>query len=297
MAQRLKAVPENAPGDFFVDSTCIDCEACRQLAPLLFGDHRGQSFLLRQPAGDSEQLQAAKALVACPTSSIGNSGKGSAGFARAAARAFPEVIEGSVHDCGYHAESSYGASSYLIVREGGNVLVDSPRAARPLLERLEQLGGVKTLFLTHRDDVADHQALHDRFGCERILHRADVAAGTRAVERKLEGEGPVALGEDLLAIPVPGHTEGSLALLFQGRFLFTGDHLWWDEERRRLHASRGVAWYDFDAQLASLEKLLAFDFEWVLPGHGRRHRARSAAEMKRALASAITRLRGPVGSA
>ena len=30
MANPKKRVPQNVPGDFFVDSTCIDCDACRQ---------------------------------------------------------------------------------------------------------------------------------------------------------------------------------------------------------------------------------------------------------------------------
>ena len=38
MANLEKRLPENVPGDFFVDSTCIDCDACRQIAPAVFGD-------------------------------------------------------------------------------------------------------------------------------------------------------------------------------------------------------------------------------------------------------------------
>ena len=33
MASLAKLLPENVPGEFFVDSTCIDCDTCRQLAP------------------------------------------------------------------------------------------------------------------------------------------------------------------------------------------------------------------------------------------------------------------------
>src|SRR4030095_11565051 len=110
-------------------------------------------------------------------------------------------------------ESSFGASSYLIRRDGGNVLVDSPRAAAPLLKRIEEMGGVATLFLTHRDDVADHEALRARFRCERVLHRADVTRDTADVERKLEGVEPTRLAADLVAIPVPGHTPARAALL------------------------------------------------------------------------------------
>ena len=38
MANQNKRVPENVPGDFFVDSTCIDCDACRQIASSVFGE-------------------------------------------------------------------------------------------------------------------------------------------------------------------------------------------------------------------------------------------------------------------
>src|SRR5262245_66690854 len=114
------------------------------------------------------------ALVACPTASIGTVERPDA---REAAAAFPEPVAENVSFCGFTSESSFGAWSYLVERPEGNVLVDSPRAAGPLLSALEARGGVATLFLTHRDDVADHAALHRRFGCQRVLHERDVPAG------------------------------------------------------------------------------------------------------------------------
>ena len=45
MANPRKRVPENVPGDFFVDSTCIDCDACRQIAPSVFGEAAETSFV------------------------------------------------------------------------------------------------------------------------------------------------------------------------------------------------------------------------------------------------------------
>jgi glyoxylase-like metal-dependent hydrolase (beta-lactamase superfamily II) len=163
------------------------------------------------------------------------------------------------------------------------LLVDSPRAARPLFARLDELGGARRMFLTHRDDVADHARFHAVFGCERILHAADVGAGTRDVERRLDGVDPVRLDDDLLAIPVPGHTRGSTALLYRETFLFTGDHLWGDEDTGRLGMSRSVCWYSWREQVASLRRLLDHRFEWVLPGHGRRFRAPSARAMRAAV--------------
>ena len=44
MANPKKRVPENVPGDFFVDSTCIDCDACRQIAPTVFAEAAATSY-------------------------------------------------------------------------------------------------------------------------------------------------------------------------------------------------------------------------------------------------------------
>jgi hypothetical protein len=37
MANPKKRVPENVSGDFFVDTTCIDCDTCRQIGPQVSG--------------------------------------------------------------------------------------------------------------------------------------------------------------------------------------------------------------------------------------------------------------------
>jgi glyoxylase-like metal-dependent hydrolase (beta-lactamase superfamily II) len=60
-------------------------------------------------------------------------------------------------------------------------------------------------------------------------------------------------------------------VLLYNKFLFTGDHLAWSVERESLTAFRSVAWYSWPEQTRSMEKLLNYDFEWVLPGHGRIH--------------------------
>ena len=287
MARLAARLDENAPGAFFVDDSCIDCDACRQIAPATFARSRrlGQSFVAAQPVGADGEARALMAVVACPTASIGTSPKRPIG---AAASAFPERLEDDVYYCGWHAEASYGAASYLIVRPTGNVLVDSPRAARPLFERIDALGGVRTLVLSHRDDVADHAAFARRYGCERVMHAADACA--LPIERRIRGDEPVALDDELTLIPVPGHTRGSMALLLRDKFLFTGDHLWLDEDDLRLDMGRGVCWYSWPDQLRSLARLRDFRFQWVLPGHGRRFRADSPAAMRAALDETIARL-------
>jgi glyoxylase-like metal-dependent hydrolase (beta-lactamase superfamily II)/ferredoxin len=302
MATLAERLPENAPGLFYVDRSCIDCDTCRRVAPEVFAEGEGHSFVAAQPESPEARRRALMALVACPTASIGTASRTDA---TPGVRAFPELVEENVFFCGFTAESSFGAWSYFIERPAAgssedrrvpslfaNVLVDSPRAAGPLLRALEDRGGVATLFLTHRDDVADHAALHRRFGCERILHADDVTRGTQEVERLLTGDEPIRLADDLLAIPTPGHTRGHAVLLYRDKYLFTGDHLAWSARRGHLVAFRDANWYSWPATIRSMERLLDFAFEWVLPGHGSWHRAESPAAMRRELEKCVAWMKG-----
>lgn len=288
MALLSRAVPANVPGDLFVDHRCIGCDTCRQLAPDTFGGGEDDTaFVARQPAGPDARHRALLALVSCPVAAIGSRSK--EGVAAAAA-ALPVEVAPGVFRCGWAAESSYGASAWLLARPEGNVLVDSPRFARPLLERLRALGGVRLMFLTHRDDVADHRRWREALGCERILHAADVTRGTEDVERRLDGTAPVRLADDLVAIPVPGHTAGSSALAARDEHLFTGDHLWGAGDGA-LGASRSVCWWDWHEQGRSMARLADYRFRRVWPGHGRPWSAPSveaAQEAVRRLAGRMT---------
>jgi glyoxylase-like metal-dependent hydrolase (beta-lactamase superfamily II)/ferredoxin len=286
MASKAKRLRRNVAGDFYVDSTCIDCGACCWIAPENFAGIGNASVVERQPKGKDEILRAELALVACPVGAIGTETRHDLDAARAG---FPEPVAEDVQYCGYHAAASFGASSYLIVRPQGNILVDSPRFARALVERIEALGGVKLMFLTHRDDVADHRKFHAHFGCERAIHARDATRATDDVEIKLEGDAPMALDDDVVLLPTPGHTAGSTSLLYRERFLFSGDHLWWDRDLGAIDAEEAVCWYDWDAQRRSVERLLAYRFEWLLPGHGERCHF-PAAKMNAELARTMKRL-------
>jgi len=270
MAQLTQRLSENVAGEFFVDSSCIDCDACRQIAPASFHDHGGQSSVYKQPQNPGEQHRAFMALVACPTASIGSTTRRSA---RSGVEAFPANVVDDVYFCGFTSEASFGAWAYLIVRppaRGGNVLVDSPRFSAPLVRRMEELGGVGLMFLSHRDDIADHAKFAAHFRCPRIMHEGD-SATARGIERVVTGTNSVPLDEELLLIPTPGHTRGHQTLLYREKVLFTGDHLAWSPKRETLTAFRDVCWFSWTEQTRSMEKLLAYRFEWVLPGHGRIH--------------------------
>lgn len=266
MAQTALRLPTNVEGDFFVDSSCIDCDACRVFAPAIFSDANDQSSVMHQPETAAELLAAQKALISCPTGSIGSARRQDL---RAALNDLPEHVDGDVYRCGFASEDSFGAISYLIRRSDGNVLVDSPRFTEPLAKRLAALGGVRRLLLTHQDDVADHAKFAKRFACDRVLHHRDVHAHTATVEWQPEGSSPIELAEGLLMIPTPGHTRGHAVFLDRDRYLFTGDHLAWSQSRGHLYAFRSACWYSWSEQIASMQRLLDYRFEWVLPGHGR----------------------------
>ena len=285
MATLSQRRTENVAGDFYVDRTCIDCDTCRWMAPDVFGRAGSMSAVHHQPNSEAERTSALQALLSCPTASIGTAEKPA--DIRAVQAGFPLQIADGVYHCGYHSEKSYGAASYFIVRPEGNILVDSPRFAPPLVKRLEELGGIRYLYLTHRDDVADHQQFHERFGCDRILHEDDIAESTQSVEIQLSGSEPYRLAEDVLILPVPGHTKGHTVLLYQQTYLFTGDHLALSARLGHLTGFRNFCWYSWPEQVRSMETLTDYSFEWILPGHGRRFHSEPV-EMQQQLKDCIT---------
>ena len=267
MADAKKRLETNVAGNFFVDSTCINCDTCRQLAPDSFEEVGEFSAVTAQPTGHERLHQAYQALLACPVGSIGTE-HGDKSLLKAAMSSFPLLLEGGVYYCGFNSEKSFGANSYLIHHPEGNWLIDSPRYIKHLVDAFERIGGLRYIFLTHEDDVADAARYAARFGATRIIHRADAEAMPDA-EWIVDGLETVSLAPQFDLMPVPGHTPGSSALLYDRRFLFTGDHLWWDPDRRLLEAPQRLVWRS-RAMLQSIEKLLGYPFEWVLPGHGDR---------------------------
>ena len=121
------------------------------------------------------------ALVACPTGSIGTVSRPQA---RPAIAAFPEPVAENVSFCGFTSPDSFGAWSWLVERLKATSSSTRPARRASLVDAIDRRGGVRLLFLTHRDDVADHAQLAKRFGCERVLHERDVTRGTRDVERR-----------------------------------------------------------------------------------------------------------------
>jgi len=290
MADFKKRLQENIPGDFYVDSRCINCGNCRELAPGVFGDSGRYAYVKSQPRNATERREALQALIACPVAAIGSRNSDR----RPVMGDFPMPIEDTVSYCGFNSAESYGGSSYFIEHPHGNWLVDSPRFVPHLIKRFETLGGLRYIFLTHKDDVAESEEYARHFKAERIIHEADRIAAPTA-EILLRGTSPVELVPGFKIIPVPGHTKGHCVLLYKEKFLFTGDHLEWNPEENSLGAYRDYCWYDWQEQTRSMEKLLPFRFEWVLPGHGHRHRG-TVQQMRAEVQRLVEKMKQPAVS-
>jgi glyoxylase-like metal-dependent hydrolase (beta-lactamase superfamily II)/ferredoxin len=191
---------------------------------------------------------------------------------------------------GFNSEKSFGANSYFVRHPDGNWLIDSPRYVGHLVAAFERMGGVKYIFLTHEDDVADAGRYAKHFGSTRIIHRADADAEPGA-EWIVDGTDPVSGSPGFLIIPMPGHTEGSMALLYDGRYLFTGDHMGWDRDIDGLRLATVYVWHE-ESLRRSTERLLEYDFEWVLPGHAERMHL-PAADMKEEVRRLLARRFSP----
>ncbi len=272
----------NAPGEWYIDTRCINCTASRTVAPGLIVKDGGQSVFAKQPETPEELMMAWRARLLCPTASVRTEG-----HADAPEGVFPEEMTKGIYRLGYNARSAYGAHSFLIRRQAGNVMVDAPRWTRAVVAPLEDWDGLSDILLTHEDDVGDADRYANRFRARVWIHEADRAAAPYA-GKILSGREPIHIDGDFLAIPVPGHTKGSVVYLYDRRYLFTGDSLAWSFEQGDLMAFREFCW-SWREQMRSLQRLLDYHFEWVFAGHGG-SRYLPSEEMSARLAALLKRM-------
>lgn len=291
MARPSDRHPGGAPGPWFVDTRCIDCDAARQVAPGLIvrnpGD--GVSLFARQPETPEEIEMAWRAVMVCPTRSVGHEH-----LRRPGAPVFPQALGDGVFRLGHNAESSFGAHSYLVQRGPEharvNVMLDSPRWTREVYEPVEELGGIAHVLLSHRDDVADAQRYAEHFGASVWIHADDRGAAPYA-DHVIDGTEPVSLFEGAIAFPVPGHTKGSVLFHVDDHLLFSGDSLAWDVQLGGLMAFRDACWFSWPAQTDSLARFAqsGLRFDRLFCGHGWSHDL-DAASFERLLLELVERM-------
>ncbi|HUI31338.1 MAG TPA: MBL fold metallo-hydrolase [Candidatus Acidoferrales bacterium] len=160
---------------------------------------------------------------------------------------------------------SFGGISYLIKGESQNFMVDVPEHIENNVSFISKHGVPQFIFLTHRDDVADAEMFRKKFGARLIIHESEkYAVGKPDITFRSFYE----IG-DAVIIHTPGHSPGSSSLFYsKEKVMFTGDHVTAD---RGKPVAENFSWtYDYELQIESARRLLDFDFEYILAGHGGR---------------------------
>lgn len=77
MADPDDKVELNVTGKYYVDTSCIDCDVCRETAPENFkaNEDEGYSYVCKQPENADEEAQCEEAMESCPVEAIGDDGE------------------------------------------------------------------------------------------------------------------------------------------------------------------------------------------------------------------------------
>ena len=69
IAEKIK---ENVPGKYYVDTNCIGCTICPEIAPGLFKSNHeeGYEYVCKQPSSEEEEKLCAEAMDICPVNAI-----------------------------------------------------------------------------------------------------------------------------------------------------------------------------------------------------------------------------------
>lgn len=118
-----------------------------------------------------------------------------------------------------------GGTSYFIVDNHSNILIDSPAWDETTAEFLKEQGGVKCLFITHRGGIGKAQKIQQAFGCDILIQEQE--AYLLPESQVLTFQYELELSDRSVALWTPGHSPGSSCLYFSGNdgVLFTGRHL------------------------------------------------------------------------
>ncbi|CAE7781249.1 unnamed protein product [Symbiodinium sp. CCMP2592] len=299
-------------GQVEITGRCVGAMTCRVLAPEIFHEvrtksqsaFRGSFSQAGKEISSEEEYQAVrKAVYSCPFKAIRWTRQPSMKPSTASFvyEGYPKQIEGDVYYMGLSDKTTFGSAGFFIRCAGGqNVLIDPPIAHPKLLEAVSRMGGVQHLLFTHVDHTHNVTAWHKATKAPRLMHRADVVSThneyspfpvTTDFETLLDLKPLESIFLDgvpeLRIIATPGHTPGSIMFLYKDRFLFTGDSLAFSPAKGHLHAFRIQTFQSWSLQAESLQRLLPYNFCWVLPGHGDWKKYDTAAEAQADLRTCV----------
>ncbi len=199
---------------------------------------------------------------------------------------------------GVYKLRSKGCNVYLLRINNQKYLVDTgtPNNASLLLSQIKELDGI-IITHAHFDHIGSVYGIQIKLNCPVFVHKDDLVYLVREKRFRFSGVlGKVAsLGErvykigmpvdvklidelieksdeNLEIIHTPGHTPGSICILYN-RCLICGDLVRHSKKyhligKNEVKLSPKSFCSDYNAYLNSVRKILELDFDVILPGHG-----------------------------
>ena len=173
------------------------------------------------------------------------------------------------------ARPARGCLSWVVLSSGEAIVIDPLRHVDHYMEVLRDRGARASAVIdthAHADHISGGRALAAALGVPYWLHPydaihpADMLPARYEFESLREGR-RIPFGRSMLEVlHVPGHTLGAVALLLDGRYLFSGDTLGVASVARPDLGGKAEAWTPLHH--TSLQRLLALGSDVVVcPGH------------------------------
>jgi hypothetical protein len=158
--------------------------------------------------------------------------------------------------------------AFLLQREGGNLLIYRSASLEGDVEEVRRLGGISRQYLNHHHEASPAcDRVAETFGAPLHVHEDDARAASEICEVSEIFSERHKLGDDFEVVPIPGHTAGATAFLWDSgehRVLFTGDTVYFGRRGWRAAVLDGVS--DRQRYVESLELIRSLDFDLVVPG-------------------------------
>jgi glyoxylase-like metal-dependent hydrolase (beta-lactamase superfamily II) len=182
--------------------------------------------------------------------------------------------------------------AFLLRRDPGNLLIYSTNGLQGHTAAMAGVGGIARHYLNHW-----HEAMftRERVWAPLFVHENDSALAGERTHVDGTFSARHAVDDDFEAIPIPGHTSGATAYLWENgghRFLFTGDSIFIKEGR---WVAAVLESSDRDSYIKSLELIRDLDFDvlvpWAATGGHPYHVVTTKADARRNIATILERVR------
>ncbi len=164
---------------------------------------------------------------------------------------------------------SVGVRSFLLERGEGNLLVYSSSTVKQEVDFIRERGGIWRQYLNHGHEAWAAEAagawVASTFDAPVYAHENEKDEVSRAYDLNGTFSEGHTLGDDFEVIPIPGHTSGATAFLWdtgEHRSLFTGDSVVLDGDEwvaALLDSS------DREDYIKSLELIRGLEFDVIVP--------------------------------